>query len=271
MNFTKMHGAGNDYIYVNCFRETVENPEEAAKKLSRYHFGIGSDGLVLIKPSKNADCFMDIYNADGSRAKMCGNAARCVAKYICDNGMTNKNTVDIETLSGIKQVEKIGLNYRVDMGKPVLNGRSVPTRFGSSVVRDEKISVDGKPYSVTCLSMGNPHCVVFCSDIENLDLTAIGPHFEFNEMFPQRINTEFVRKISETEFEMRVWERGGGETLACGTGASAAAVAAVMNGAAQRNTEIKINLPGGALYACWTDSGSVYLSGPAVTVFTGEI
>lgn len=271
MKFTKMHGAGNDYIYVNCFEETVENPKETAKELSRRRFSVGADGLVLIKPSRKANCFMDIYNADGSRAKMCGNALRCVAKYAIDNGLASKSTVQIETLSGIKTVEKAGGNYRVNMGKPILNGKSIPTRFGSAVVRNERLFVGGMYYSVTCLSMGNPHCVVFCDGVENLDLRKIGPLFEHHEMFPERINTEFAEKTDDGEFNMRVWERGSGETLSCGTGASALAVAAVINGKAQKNKEIKINLPGGALYASWTEAGDVFLSGPAVTVFTGDI
>lgn len=276
MKFTKMHGAGNDYIYVNCFEETVKNPESTAKNISRYHFGIGADGLVLIKPSDKADCFMDIYNADGSRAKMCGNAVRCTAKYMYDRGFSKYSTVNIETLSGIKAVElfcdgKNAVGGRVNMGKPILNGRQIPTRFGSNIVAGETLFVDGECYSVTCLSMGNPHCVVFCDDTENVLLPQIGPRFEYNEMFPERINTEFVETVDDCEINMRVWERGSGETLACGTGACAAAVASVINGKAEKNKEIKINLPGGTLFANWSESGDVFLSGPAVTVFTGEI
>lgn len=271
MRFTKMHGAGNDYIFVNCFTETVESPEKAARLLSRPHFGIGSDGLVLIKPSENADCFMDIYNADGSRAKMCGNAVRCTARLLRDSGMTAGDSVRVDTLSGIKTARFTENGITVNMGRPILNGRLIPTRFGLPVVRGERLSADGAEYSVTCLSMGNPHCVVFCADTDSLDLEKLGPLFEYNEMFPHRINTEFVRTVSESEIAMRVWERGSGETLACGTGACAAAVASVMNGRAKKNTEIKINLPGGVLRACWTESDEVLLSGPAVTVFTGEI
>lgn len=271
MNFTKMHGAGNDYIYVNCFREKVKNPEKVAWEISRRRFSVGADGLVLIKPSFCADCFMDIYNSDGSRAKMCGNAVRCVAKYLFDNGIVSSDTAKIETLSGIKTVERTGDFYRVNMGKPILNGHSIPTRFGSSIVKNERIYVNDETYSVTCLSMGNPHCAVFCRDVDSLNLERLGPGFEYHEMFPERINTEFIETVSDTELTMRVWERGSGETLACGTGASAAAVASVINGRARKNSEIKINLPGGVLYACWADSDEVFLSGPAVTVYSGEI
>ncbi|MCH5191352.1 MAG: diaminopimelate epimerase [Oscillospiraceae bacterium] len=274
MRFTKMHGAGNDYIYVDCFSQDVNDPTHTAKILSRPHFGIGSDGLVLIKPSNNADCFMDIYNADGSRAKMCGNAVRCTAKYAYDSG-NRKSVIDVDTLSGTKSVELIRENGnvtggRVNMGKPILNGHSIPTRFGSSIVKGESLSVDNKNYEITCLSMGNPHCVVFCDGVDSLDLSKIGPLFEHHEMFPERINTEFVEVKGGEELTVRVWERGSGETLACGTGACAAAVASVINGLSKKNREIKINLPGGTLFADWTENGDVYLTGPAVTVFTGE-
>lgn len=274
MRFTKMHGAGNDYIYVDCFSQEVKSPARTAKSLSRPHFGIGSDGLVLIKPSYTADCFMDIYNADGSRAKMCGNAVRCTAKYAYDNG-NRKSVIDVATLSGMKSVELICENGkvtggRVNMGKPIFNGHSIPTRFGSNIVKGEKLFIDGKDYDITCLSMGNPHCVVFCDGIDSLTLSRLGPLFEYNEMFPERINTEFVEVKSGDELSVRVWERGSGETLACGTGACAAAVAAVINGLSDKNKEIRINLPGGTLFADWTENGDVYLTGPAVTVFTGE-
>lgn len=275
MRFVKMHGAGNDYIYVNCFEEQVEKPSETAKKLSRYHFGIGSDGLVLICPSQKADCFMDIYNADGSRAKMCGNAVRCVAKYIYDS-FYKKSVITVDTLSGIKSVEIFSENGkatggRVSMGKPILNGHSIPTRFGTSIVAGEQLNIHNTVYSVTCVSMGNPHCVVFCDSIDGIPMAEIGPCFENHEMFPERINTEFVRVNYPDKLQMRVWERGSGETLACGTGACAAAVAAVINGYSPKEKEIEINLPGGILYANWTQRDEVYLSGPAKTVFTGNI
>lgn len=275
MKFTKMQGAGNDYIYVNCFEETVENPTETAIRVSDRHFGIGADGLVRICPSEKADFFMDIYNADGSRAKMCGNATRCVAKYVYDNKMTDKTEIALETLSGIKRIKitvKDGkaVAARVNMGAPILNGREIPTKFDGETVVSQNLTIDDKAYAVTCVSMGNPHCVLYTDDVHALDLPRIGPKFENHEMFPDRINTEFVHIVSETELDMRVWERGSGETLACGTGACAATVAAILNGDCKRDTEIKVNLLGGTLYINWTADGDVYMTGPAETVCTGE-
>ena len=218
MKFTKMHGAGNDYIYIDCFSQNVENPERLSKKLSDRHFGVGADGIVLIKPSYIADCFMDIYNADGSRAKMCGNAIRCVAKYIYDN-IKKKPIIKIDTLSGIKLVEILDKNGfatggRVNMGKPILNGRQIPTRYGDNIVKNEILNIENNDYEITCVSMGNPHCIVFRECIHKLDLEKIGPFFENHEMFPERINTEFVEIVDENNLKMRVWERGSGETLA---------------------------------------------------------
>jgi diaminopimelate epimerase len=275
MKFTKMHGAGNDYIYIDCFTQNVENPKDLSRKLSDRHFGIGADGIVLIKPSHIADCFMDIYNADGSRAQMCGNAVRCTAKYIYDNKL-RQSTISVETLSGIKAVEIIKKNGivvggRVDMGKPILNGHQIPTRYGSSVVKNEKLNIENKLYEITCVSMGNPHCVVFCNDIEKLDLNTIGPPFENHEMFPERINTEFVEVLDKNRLKMRVWERGSGETLACGTGACAVAVASVINGICSKNEEITIQAMGGELKAQWNENDNVYLSGNAKTVFQGDV
>lgn len=275
MRFTKMHGAGNDYIYVDCSNETVESPETLAKNLSREHFGIGADGLVLIKPSKKADCFMDIYNADGSRAEMCGNAVRCVAKYIFDNKKKN-SIIKVDTLSGIKSVEiftenGVAVGGRVNMGKPILNGHSIPTRYGTSIVKGEKLNIENDTYEITCVSMGNPHCVVFCDDINTLSLEKIGPLFENHEMFPERINTEFVKVLDKTNLKMRVWERGSGETRACGTGACATAVAAVINGVCNKNTEIRVHTRGGILSVQWHENDNVYLSGNAVEAFKGEI
>lgn len=275
MRFTKMHGAGNDYIYINCFIETVKEPESLARKLSDRHFGIGADGVVLIKPSKKADCFMDIYNADGSRAKMCGNAVRCTAKYIYDNKI-KKRIIKIDTLSGIKSVgiltqKGIAVGGRVNMGKPIFNGHSIPTRYGPSIVKNEILNIDNKNYKITCLSMGNPHCVVFCEDTEKIPLHKIGKKFENHEMFPERINTEFVEIVDRNKLKFRVWERGSGETLACGTGACASAVAAIMNGYCQKNTEIEIEARGGVLSVKWCENDDVYLSGNAVKVFDGEI
>lgn len=275
MNFTKMHGAGNDYIYIDCFSQNVENPEILSKKFSDRHFGVGADGIVLIKPSYIADCFMDIYNADGSRAKMCGNAIRCVAKYIYDN-QKKKPIIKIDTLSGIKLVEILDKNGfaiggRVNMGKPILNGHSIPTRYGDNIVKNQILNIENNDYEITCVSMGNPHCVVFHNHIHKLDLEKIGPFFENHEMFPERINTEFVEIIDENNLKMRVWERGSGETLACGTGACAVAVASVVNGICSKNEDIKIHTKGGTLTVKWHKNDNVYLSGNAVKVFTGEI
>lgn len=276
LKFTKMHGAGNDYIYINCFEETVKNPEKLAIKVSDRHFGIGSDGLILISPSDKADFKMNIYNADGSEGMMCGNGIRCVSKYVYDNGMTDKDEISVETRSGIKLIKmnvengKV-VSARVNMGEPILEAEKIPTRFDSKNVIRQKLTIDEKEYEVTCVSMGNPHCIVYVDDVKNIDLEKIGPKFENNEMFPERINTEFVHVVSDTELDMRVWERGSGETLACGTGSCAVTVASVLCGYCKRNTEIKINLLGGTLTDIWTDGGDVYMTGPAATVCTGEI
>lgn len=276
LKFTKMHGAGNDYIYINCFEETVKNPEKLAIKVSDRHFGIGSDGLILISPSDKADFKMNIYNADGSEGMMCGNGIRCVSKYVYDNGMTDKDEISVETRSGIKLIKmnvengKV-VSARVNMGEPILEAEKIPTKFDDENVIRQKLTIDEKEYEVTCVSMGNPHCIVYVDDVKDIDLEKIGPKFENNEMFPERINTEFVHVVSDTELDMRVWERGSGETLACGTGSCAVTVASVLCGYCKRNTEIKINLLGGTLTDIWTDGGDVYMTGPAATVCTGEI
>ena len=270
MKFTKMHGAGNDYIYIDCFNEKVENPCELSKQLSDRHFGIGGDGVVLIKPSPKADCFMDIYNADGSRAQMCGNAVRCTAKYIYDNRI-RKSVITVETLSGIKKILVSDEDCKVNMGKPIFNGRLIPTRYGDSIVRGKNLNIDNKDYKITCLSMGNPHCVTFCDNVDNLNLEKIGPLFERHEMFPERINTEFAEFIDTNCLKMRVWERGSGETLACGTGACAVGVATVINGYCSKNTEITIKAKGGILKVQWNENDNVYLTGEAIKVFDGEI
>ena len=274
MRFTKMHGAGNDYIYIDCFIQNVENPRFLSKKLSDRHFGIGADGIVLVKPSLNADCFMDIYNADGSRAQMCGNAVRCTAKYIYDNKI-KKSTILVETLSGVKAVEVwekdgIATGGRVNMGKPILSGHQIPTRYGASIVKNEKLNINDRIYEITCLSMGNPHCVVFYNDIDNLDLPKIGQLFENHEIFPERINTEFVEILNKNHLKMRVWERGSGETLACGTGACAVCVASVLNGYCKMNTDIVVEAVGGDLTIRWCDDNDVYLYGNAITTFQGN-
>lgn len=277
MIFTKMHGAGNDYVYVNCFEEDIENIEQTAKQVSDRHFGIGSDGLVLILPSLVADFKMDMYNADGSQGKMCGNAIRCVAKYVYDNKMTDKKDIAIETLSGIKNIKVYTENDKVttatvNMGEPILRAKDIPTTFDDEMVIDKTINVAGVDVEVTCVSMGNPHCVIFAPNVSDLMLDRIGPDFENFEAFPDRINTEFVELIGENTIKMRVWERGSGETLACGTGACASVVASILCGHCKKDTDIKVILLGGELVIKWdSKSGDVFMTGPATTVFTGEI
>lgn len=270
MKFTKMQGVGNDYVYIDCFSEKVENPESLSRTLSDRHFGVGADGIVLIKPSLVADCFMDIYNADGSRAKMCGNAVRCVAKYIYTYKKQSR-IIKIDTLSGIRIALVKNDLVSVNMGAPILNGRSIPTRYADSVVRNKKLNVEDKDYEITCLSMGNPHCVIFCRDVEKIPLQKIGQKLERHEMFPEGINVEFTQVISPAYIKMRVWERGSGETLGCGTGACAVAVASVINGFSTQGTNIEIKLPGGMLTACWKKDNNVYLTGEAVEVYRGSI
>lgn len=275
MKFTKMEGLGNDYVYVNCFRETVDNPSEVAKKVSDRHFGIGSDGLILIKPSEVADFRMDMYNADGSQAEMCGNGIRCVAKYVYDYGLTDKTSISIETLAGIKYLDlqvtdgKVSL-ITVNMGSPELIPDKIPVISNSTRVVDEPIEVDGTTYKMTCVSMGNPHCIVFVDDTASFPLETVGPLFENHERFPKRVNTEFIQLLDRKTVNMRVWERGSGETLACGTGACASAVACILNGLTE--DEITLHLLGGDLIVRWDqEENLVYMTGPARVVFDGEI
>ena len=280
MEFTKMQGLGNDYVYVNCLRETIKNPAEVSKFVSDRHFGIGSDGLIMICPSKVADFEMQMYNADGSRGEMCGNGIRCVAKYVYDYGLTDKTHISVETLGGIKYLDltvkdgKVAL-VRVDMGEPELDPEKIPIIMKgysdeTDRVLNAQIKVDGKEYHMTGVSMGNPHDVVYIDDVQGLDIEKIGPKFENHERFPQRINTEFARVIDRKTVEMRVWERGSGETLACGTGACAVAVASILNGYTER--EVEIRLLGGNLQIEWNEEDNhVYMTGPATVVFDGEI
>ena len=275
MKFTKMQGLGNDYVYVNCFKEKIENPSELAVKISDRHFGVGSDGLIMINPSDKADFEMEMYNADGSRGEMCGNGIRCVAKYVYDYGLTDKTSISVETLGGIKYLDltvengKVSL-VKVDMGKPELEPSKIPVAAEGSRVVDEPITVAGKEYRMTCVSMGNPHAVVYVDcDVKELLLEPIGPEFENNERFPNRVNTEFVRILDRKTAEMRVWERGSGETLACGTGACAVAVASVLNGLTE--DEVTVKLLGGDLLIKWDrEKDTVYMTGPAAVVFDGE-
>lgn len=276
MKFTKMHGIGNDYVYVDCTKEEIFAPEKVSRFVSDRHFGIGADGLILIKNSEKADFCMDMYNADGSRGEMCGNGIRCVAKYVYDHGLTDRDEITIETLAGIKTLKLTiengkAVKVRVNMGKPILNPEDIPVRAEREPVVKEPIEVCGKMWEMTCVSMGNPHAVVFLdTPVKDFPLETFGPHFEEHERFPRRINTEFVRVLDRHTLEMRVWERGSAETLACGTGACAVTVAAVLNGFCGR--KVLIRLLGGDLEIEWNEEdGCVYMTGPAVTVFDGEI
>ena len=267
MKFTKMHGLGNDYVYVNCFEEKIDNPPAVARFVSDRHFGIGSDGLIMINPSKTADFEMEMYNADGSRGEMCGNGIRCVAKYVYDYGLTDKTQISVETLGGIKYLDltvedgKVSL-VKVDMGKPELEADLIPIISEREQVIDEPIEVDGKEYHMTGVSMGNPHAVIYVDDVKGLDLEKIGPKFENHERFPKRINTEFVHCIDRQTVEMRVWERGSGETLACGTGACAVAVSSILNNLT--DTQVTVKLLGGDLQIEWDrEKDRVFMTGPA--------
>lgn len=275
MKFTKMQGLGNDYVYVNCFEEKIDNPPAVARFVSDRHFGIGSDGLIMINPSKTADFEMEMYNADGSRGEMCGNGIRCVAKYVYDYGLTDKTQISVETLGGIKYLDltvedgKVSL-VKVDMGKPELEADLIPIISEREQVIDEPIEVDGKEYHMTGVSMGNPHAVIYVDDVKGLDLEKIGPKFENHERFPKRINTEFVHCIDRQTVEMRVWERGSGETLACGTGACAVAVSSILNNLT--DTQVTVKLLGGDLQIEWDrEKDRVFMTGPATVVFDGVI
>ncbi|MCI8320466.1 MAG: diaminopimelate epimerase [Dorea sp.] len=278
MRFTKMQGLGNDYVYVNCFKEHIENPAETARRVSDRHFGIGSDGLIMINPSEKADFEMEMYNADGSRGEMCGNGIRCVAKYVYDYGLTDKTSISIETLGGIKYLDltvKDGRTelVRVNMGEPELSPKLipiVPEKADDETVIDAPLLAGGKEYRITGVSMGNPHAVVYVDDVEGLEIETIGPEFENHERFPNRMNTEFVKVLDRSTVRMRVWERGSGETLACGTGACAAAVACILNGLTENTVTVK--LTGGELKIEWDrEENLVYMTGPAAVVFDGEM
>lgn len=276
VKFTKMHGCGNDYIYVNCFTEKIEEPSVIAKKVSDRHFGIGSDGLILICPSETADFKMRMFNADGSEGKMCGNGIRCVAKYVYDNGMTDKEVITVETLSGIKTLQLAVSEGRVqavtvDMGAPVLTPSQIPVKCEGDRMINQLVSVGGKEYYITCVSMGNPHAVVFTEEeVTALNLEKTGPLFENHEIFPDRVNTEFIHVIDEKTIDMRVWERGSGETLACGTGACASVVACVLNH--KTEDEVLVHLLGGDLEVRYDrEKNTVLLTGPAEFICTGEI
>ena len=276
--FTKMQGCGNDYIYFNCFDQRIDNPEGLALNLSDRHFGIGGDGVILICRSKVADAKMRMFNLDGSEGKMCGNGIRCVAKFMRDNGIVDKDEMTIETLSGIMTVSLIRhygevSGATVNMGKAILAPHLVPVELEpdeNGRVVDRKVNIAGNDYNITCVSMGNPHAVVFMNNVDSLDIDKVGPEFEHDKIFPERVNAEFIKVIDDHTLKMRVWERGSGETWACGTGACAAAVAAVLNGFCKKDEEISVILKGGTLKIRYTDE-AVYLTGDAVTVFSGHI
>lgn len=277
MKFTKMHGIGNDYVYINCFEEKIV-PEEMIDDIiamSDRHKGIGSDGVIFIMPSEVADARMRMFNADGSEGKMCGNGIRCVGKYVYEHGISHNNPLRIETASGIKtlNLEVVQSNVEsvtVDMGIPILDSKLIPVNLDVEQVINYPLVVNNQEYLITCVSMGNPHCVIFTEGIDYLDLEKIGPLFENNPVFPERINTEFVEIIDDKTMKMRVWERGSGETLACGTGASASVVAAIYNNVFTRDQEIKVILKGGELYITLTSDSHVFMRGSATEVFTGE-
>ena len=277
MKFTKMQGIGNDYVYVNCFEETVKDPAAVARYVSDRHFGIGSDGLILIKPSDIADCEMDMYNLDGSQGAMCGNGIRCVAKYVYDYGIVKKENISVSTKSGIKYLDltvrngKVAL-VRVNMGSPVLTASQIPVVSSTEEMINAPLKVNGETYYITAVSMGNPHAIVYMTDVDHLDIGEIGPYFENHMAFPDRVNTEFVEVLDDHTLKMRVWERGSGETLACGTGACAVAVASILNGHVDGEKPVTVKLLGGDLEIFWDrQENLVYMTGPAATVFDGEI
>ncbi len=273
MKFTKMQGIGNDYIYFNCFEEAIENPAELSRRLSDRRFGIGGDGICLIKPSDRADAFMDLYNADGSRAMMCGNGIRCVGKYVYERGICRRDVLKIDTLSGVKTLyltveNGIVTAVKVNMGEPILEPAKIPTTLPTNL--KQKIQANDTEYEVTAVSMGNPHSVIFTDEVDTLDLEKIGPALENHPVFPERVNTEFVQVLGPHEVRMRVWERGSGETWACGTGACATVVACVLNGKTER--DVTVHLRGGDLTIFWNEkTGEVEMTGPAQFVFDGTV
>ena len=276
MKFTKMHGCGNDYVYVNCFEETIENPNETAKFVSDRHFGIGSDGMICNHPSDKADFRMAMYNSDGTEGAMCGNGVRCIAKYVYDYGLTDKTTITIETKGGIKELDLTVEDGKVtwvnvDMEAPVLEADKIPVIYDEEKkVIDKPVIVDGREYRITCVSMGNPHGVVFVDSVDDLDIEKLGPMFEHHPMFPDRVNTEFIQVVDDHTIRMRVWERGAGETLACGTGACASAYASYLN--QKTGNKVLVHLLGGDLQIEYDEEKhTIFMKGPATKVFDGEI
>jgi diaminopimelate epimerase len=275
MKFTKMQGCGNDYVYVDCTKNVIDRIPETAIKVSDRHFGIGADGLILIRNSETADFMMDMYNNDGSRGKMCGNGIRCVAKYVYDNGMTDKKQLRIETLSGIKELDLTIENGKVtyvtvNMGAPITKPSLIPVISDKEIMIKEPITIGDQVYDITCVSMGNPHAIVFVEDTNAVPIETLGPKFDFHKIFPERVNTEFVQVVDRNHIQMRVWERGSGETLACGTGSCASVIACVLNGFTEN--EVTVSLLGGELKIRYEEEqNTVFMTGPAVTVFNGEI
>jgi len=273
MHFIKMHGIGNDYVYIDCFQETVKDPKALAARISDRHFGVGGDGLILIMPSDKADARMRMFNADGSEAQMCGNGIRCVAKYVFESGIRRQPEVTIETLAGVLRLQLFASDgavekVRVNMGVPRLRRRDIPMRGDGEQVLAEKLVIGDTEFAVTCLSMGNPHCVIYVDDVETFPVTHYGPLIEHHPQFPERTNVEWIERVNRREIRQRTWERGSGETLACGTGACAAAVASALNGQTERT--VTVHLRGGDLEIEWGDDNHVYMTGPAVEVFRGE-
>lgn len=275
LKFTKMHGCGNDYIYFNCFDFDINSPELLSVLLSDRHTGVGGDGIVLILRSDIADAKMRMFNLDGSEGGMCGNAIRCVAKYLYDNGIIRKSNLRIETLSGVRELTlytKNGMvsSVKVDMGRAELRPEKIPVDLPGESVIAQPVTINGAEYDITCVSIGNPHVVVFCDDVDHFDLCTVGPLFENNALFPDRVNTEFVEVVDRNYLKMRVWERGSGETRACGTGACASAVAAVLSGYCDKDVDIKVQLLGGELIIQYTDEG-VCMTGDCKKVFDGTV
>lgn len=272
-NFTKMHGIGNDYVYVNCMEKELENPEEISIAVSPRHFSVGSDGLIMICSSDKADAKMRIFNADGSEAKMCGNGIRCVGKFLYDKGIVNKTEITVDTLSGIKTLKLNIVDNKVDtvcvdMGKAILEPKLIPVIWPDIMI-NSPVTVLGRQYNMTAVSMGNPHAVCFVNDVDSLDLEKIGPEFENLSIFPDRVNTEFVKVIDENTLQMRVWERGSGETFACGTGTCATVVAACLNGICKKDTDVTVHLVGGDLTIRYCSDGTVFMTGKAETAYEG--
>ncbi len=269
IHFTKMHGCGNDFVVVDCMKEPVPDLAKFARKLARRRFGVGADQILTVAPSDVADFKMEIYNADGSQVEMCGNGIRCLAKYVYEHGLTQKKDLQVETLGGVVRPRILGKLVEVDMGEPILDGRQIPVNADGRIL-NYSLDVDGTPYEVTCVSMGNPHCVLYLdADLDHFDVEGVGPRFEYNSFFPQRVNTEFVEVIKPDEVRMRVWERGAGETWACGSGACAVGVAGVLTERSAR--KVTVHVLGGDVKIEWGDDNHVYMTGGAEEVFQGTI